>query len=91
MGRCPKAKSMTHPLYRLLKLLDHNRLPYRIDRNRPDTLTITVTVVGERLEVDVFEDGHMEYSRFTGSEGVEEDSDSIEQILERHGREQNAS
>jgi hypothetical protein len=82
---------MTHSLYRLLTLLDCHRLPYRVDRNRPDTLTVMVTVVGERLEVDVFEDGHMEYSRFAGNEGVAENSDSIEQILERHGREQNAA
>ena len=78
---------MTHTLFRLLNLLDRHRLHYRIDRDRPDAVRLTVTVAGERLEVDVFEDGHTEYSRFTGYENVEEDSDLIEEILDRLGRE----
>jgi hypothetical protein len=29
-----------------------------------------VTFIGERVEIDVFEDGHMEVSRFPGSEDI---------------------
>jgi hypothetical protein len=78
---------MSHPLFDLLNLLDGARLHYRLDRYRPDTVMVIVTVVGERLEIDVFEDGHMEYSRFAGNEHVEKDSDKIMEILQRHGRE----
>jgi hypothetical protein len=31
---------------------------------------VTLTVVGERVEVVVFSDGHMEVSRFLGDEAV---------------------
>jgi hypothetical protein len=57
---------MSHPLFDLLNLLDSARLHYRVDRYRPDTVVVIVTVVVERLEIDVFEDGQMEYCWFTG-------------------------
>ena len=82
---------MSHPLFDLLSLLDHARLHYRLDRYRPDTVIVVVTAVAHRLEVNVFEDGHMEYSRFSGNEAVEEDSDQIMTILERLGRDKDAS
>jgi hypothetical protein len=31
---------------------------------------ISVTFVGERVKIEVFEDGHMEVSRFPGSEDI---------------------
>lgn len=45
---------------------------------------ITVTVVGERIEIDVFEDGHIEYSRFRGNEDVEIDVPLLEALLREH-------
>lgn len=79
---------MTHQLYRTLRLLDEQRLWYRIDRHRDESVMITVTIVGERLEIDVFEDGHTEFSRFRGDESVEANPDELEHLLLRHGREQ---
>ena len=52
---------------------------------------ITVTVVGERLEIDVFEDGHVEFSRFMGNEGVESDETLLNGLIRTHGREQNGT
>jgi hypothetical protein len=78
---------MSHPLYHLVNLLDEHRLWYRLDRHRPDTVMITVTVVGERLEIDVFEDGHVEFSRFKGEESVESDAHDLDDLIRRHGRE----
>ena len=46
---------------------------------------ITVTVVGERLEIDVFEDGHVEFSRFKGDEGAESDPDQLDRTIRQHG------
>lgn len=78
---------MSHRLYRLLSLLDEQRLYYRVDRHRDDSVMITVTVVGERLEIDVFEDEHVEFSRFRGDESVEDDADDLDQIIRKHGLE----
>lgn len=47
---------------------------------------ISVTVVGERLEIDVFEDGHVEFSRFMGDETVESDGNQLDQLILEHGR-----
>ena len=54
----------------------------------PDSVMITVTIVGERLEIDVFEDGHVEFSRFMGDEGVHSDVEQLETLIRQHGREQ---
>lgn len=61
---------MTHPLFKLLNRLDAAKYHYSISRHRSDTVLIRVTFVGERVEIDVFDDGHMEVSRFPGAEDV---------------------
>jgi hypothetical protein len=79
---------LTHPLYRILRLLEEQGLWFRVDRQRDDTVMITVTLVGERLEIDVFEDGHVEFSRFKGTEDLESDQDALNELIRQHGREQ---
>ncbi len=74
---------MTHELYRLLKLLDEEHLSYRLDRYCPDAILVTVTLVGERIEISVFEDAHIEYSRFKGDESVESDGEAISRLYEQ--------
>lgn len=74
---------MTHPLYALLNRLDLDGVRYVLSRNRGDTLTVTVAFVGERLEIEVFEDGHMEYSRFMGTEDVLGDEKGLGELLDR--------
>jgi len=46
-------------------------LHFFIERTRPDAIRLSVTMVGERVEIDVFEDDHLEISRFLGDEKVE--------------------
>ena len=84
-------RPLTHSLFRILNLLDEERLYYRVDRYRPDTVTIILTVVAERLEIDVFEDGHIEFCRFRGSEAPEVGGARLEQIIRQHGQKQNVS
>jgi hypothetical protein len=72
---------MEHSLYKLLRDLDSASIHYTIARDRPDTVRVNVTVVGERIEVDVFEDGHMEVSRFRGSEAVVGDVTLIQTLI----------
>lgn len=71
-----------HALYELLTELEAARLPFTLGRYRPDSVMVTVTVVGERIEVDVFDDGHMEVSRFTGDEAVVGGRDLVLKLIE---------
>jgi hypothetical protein len=72
---------MEHPLYKLLRDLDSASIHYTIARDRPDTVRVNVTLVGERVEVEVFDDGHMEVSRFRGSESIVADATVIEALI----------
>ena len=70
-----------HPLYLLLQKLDAGKWHYALSRHRPDSVLVSITFVGERVEVDVFEDGHMEVSRFKGSEDVLGGEDYIMNLI----------
>lgn len=74
---------MTHPLFELLKRLDDAGFYYTLDRHRDETVQVTISFVGERVEVDVFEDGHMEVSRFLGTEDVLGGQELIFDIIEK--------
>jgi hypothetical protein len=71
----------------MLRLIEKERLPFRLARSRDDTVRIDITIVGERLEIDVFEDGHVEFSRFLGDESVEDDYIQLTELIAQHGRE----
>jgi hypothetical protein len=75
---------VTHPLYELLNRLDEAHIYYDVSRHRPETVMVTLTLVGERVEIDVFDDGHMEVSRFPGSEDVVGGEDLVARIIEEH-------
>ena len=77
---------MSHEIYRIIHLLEANRVHFELSRHRPESLMITVTLVGERIEIDVFEDGHVEYSRFRGDESAEDDMLMLEALLRDHGQ-----
>ena len=62
---------MSSAIFNTLRLLEEARLHYFIERTRPDSIRLTVTMVGERIEIDIFEDDHIEVSRFLGDESVE--------------------
>jgi len=72
---------MSHPLYRLLSALEDARIHFTLHRHRPDTVLVTMTMVGERVEVDVFEDGHIEVSRFSGNEDIVGDIDLVYSLI----------
>lgn len=75
---------MSHELYRVIRLLEHEGVHYRLDRHRDDSILITATLVGQRIEIDVFEDGDIEYARFCGNEDVEDDLLILEALLHEH-------
>ena len=73
---------MAHRLYQLLQFLDRVQARYVLSRHRDDTVMVTVTLVGQRIEIEIFEDEHIEFSRFSGDESVESRETEIEQLLE---------
>ena len=78
--------AISHELYRVIRLLERERVHYRLDRHRDDSIMVTATLVGERIEIDVFEDRHIEYSRFRGNEDVEDDVPVLEALLRESGK-----
>ena len=72
---------MNHPLYDLLSQLESARIHFTIARHREDAVLVTITLVGERVEIDVFADGHFEVSRFQGAENIVGGADLVEQII----------
>ncbi|HDR9483756.1 TPA: hypothetical protein QDC20_001062 [Burkholderia aenigmatica] len=60
-------------------------MAYALSRHRPDAILVSVTVVGQRIEIDVFDDGHMEVSRFVGNEDIEGGAELIDSILAAAG------
>jgi len=75
---------MSHPLYTLLRRLEAAHIHFTVARHREDTILITLTLVGERVEIDVFEDGHMEVSRFPGTENIVGGEELVEAIIEKN-------
>ncbi|MBP1875723.1 hypothetical protein J2Z19_005460 [Ensifer adhaerens] len=67
-------------VFEVLRRLDDAKVHYFIGRYRPNTIDITATVVGERVEISIFEDGHVEVSRFVGNEDVL-DEEVLDEIL----------
>jgi hypothetical protein len=73
---------MSHPLYELLRSLEETSIHFSIARHREDTVLVTLTLVGERVEIDVFEDGRMDVSRFPGSEDIVGHEELVKRLIE---------
>jgi hypothetical protein len=76
-----KRAEMTSTVFMTMRMLEDARLHFFIERTRPDAIRFSVTTLGERIEIDVFEDKHLEISRFVGDESVEGDMDLLINIL----------
>jgi hypothetical protein len=74
---------MNHPLYDLLKRLDDSKIYYTLSRHRDDTVMVTISLAGERIEVEVFNDGHMEVARFLGTEDILGGKELIYDLIEK--------
>lgn len=48
---------------------------------RPESILVSVAVVGQRVEIDVFDDGHMEVSRFVSNEDIEGGVELIDSVV----------
>ncbi len=62
---------MNGTIVQVLDRLDRLRLRDTLGRSRPDTIMVTVVLVGERIGIDRFEDGHAGFSRLRGDESMD--------------------
>lgn len=75
---------MTSPLFAICRMLEAAGLHFFIERERgSDSILLTATFVGERVEIDVFEDGRIEISRFRGDESVEGGMELLRALIAR--------
>jgi hypothetical protein len=72
---------MSSAVFDTIRLLEDARRHFFIERTRPDSIRLSVTMVGERIEIDIFEDDHLEVSRFRGDESIEGGKDLLVDIL----------
>jgi hypothetical protein len=66
-----------------LDLLRSKKITFRIEQQRDDSLMVSFTLVGVRVEVDFFED-HFEFSYFKGSEAVNLDREALMRLIADH-------
>lgn len=73
---------MSSAIFNTIKAIEDANLHFYIERTRPETVRLSVTLVGERIEIDIFEDDHLvEISRFRGDESIEGGKELLAQIL----------
>jgi hypothetical protein len=72
---------MPSAVFETMRLLEEAGPHFFIERTRHDSIRLSVTIVGERIEIDIFEDDHLEISRFRGDEGVEGGKDLLLRLL----------
>ena len=72
---------MSHALFTLLDELDVANIHYALARYHPDTVTVTISLVGQRVEAAVFSDGHIEVARFTGTEAIEGGVELLQRLI----------
>lgn len=75
---------MASPIFEICRMLEAAKLHYFLERDSgTDTILLTVSVPGERIEIDVFDDDHIEISRFSGDESVESGMELLREIVKR--------
>ena len=57
-------------LMEIIRALKTAQIHYRVDQNRYDGISIEATVPDERWEIDVLEDGEVDFERFISDGGV---------------------
>jgi len=66
-------------LVKFLTELEKNKVSYRLEHNREETIMVLIAVPGERWEIEFFADGRIEKEVFGKSSGVE--TSSINELL----------
>ena len=66
-----------------LDLLRERNIQFFITQYSSEGLTVTLTLVGIRVEVEFFID-HLEFSQFKGSEAVQSDEKALYDLIKQH-------
>lgn len=74
----------TRSIFNILRLLDDRKVSYTLNRSRPDTIRVDMTLYGLRVEIECFEDGHIEVSTFRGSEDIEGGFEYLKNLLQEN-------
>ncbi len=70
-------------LIKFLNVLKSKNIKFDLSQDRPESIMVTFTLVGCRVEVDFFED-HIEFSYFTGDESVHDEWKIMQSLLDKH-------
>jgi hypothetical protein len=70
-------------LLEFLALLRQKKITFRLEQQRDDAIMILFTLVAVRVEVEWFAD-EVEFSYFTGDEGVSADENDLLQLIDKH-------
>lgn len=74
-------------VFKILNLLEKSKVKFRLARDRPDTIRVDATLYGLRLEIECFDDNHMEVSTFRGTEDIDGEYDYLLKILAENSME----
>ncbi len=77
-----KSVKSNHPLYQILAELDSAKIYYQLERTRDNSIMICVTIVGARIEIEVFNDGTIETSEFRGDESLINGREFVNKIID---------
>jgi hypothetical protein len=84
VAQCPTgARTAFTVLLDLLNQFEQQHIQYRLAHHREEAVMIEAAVPGERWEVEVFEDGHIEFERFR-SDGHIGDAEEFHAELAKH-------
>lgn len=70
-----------HAILDVLRVLEEAKISFRLARDRPDTIRVDATLYGLRLEIECFDDNHVEVSTFRGTEDIDGEFDYLLKIL----------
>ena len=68
-------------IFKVLRILDASKVKFRLAHDRPDTIRVDATLYGLRLEIECFDDDHVEVSTFRGTEDIDGEYDYLLKIL----------
>jgi hypothetical protein len=64
-------------IFDVLKMLEASKISFRLARDRPDASRVDATLYGLRLEIECFDDNHVEVSTFRVTEDIKGDYDCL--------------
>ncbi len=61
---------MSHTLYQTISLLEKKNIHFFLFRDNTDSISISATLPGKRIEIYINEEGEVDFSVFRGNEEI---------------------